>query len=98
MIRRVDNGPRRAGQIDPDAKELSELESVLEASENSGSALSQESMEEIFQELAEEATVENQLLLSKEGKQFVSKINFQRAKEESVLESSSIAKNSFRRA
>lgn len=97
MIRRVDNGPRGSGQIDPDAKELSELESVLENSENSENGLSQEDMADIFQKMAEDASVENQLLLSKDGQKIVSKIAFQKAKEESVLESSSVSKNSFRR-
>jgi len=96
MIRRVDTS-RQKEQNSGDSEELFELENIIQEAEASGSSLSEEDIKNALDEYAKDAIIETQLLQSRDGQKIVSSMNFLKAKSESVLESSSVSKNSFRR-
>jgi hypothetical protein len=95
MIRRID-GSRQKEQ-NSDGIELFELEDVIQEAEASGHSLSEKDIKDTLEKYAEEAVIETHLLQSKDGQKIVSSMNYLKAKSESVLESGSVAKNSFRR-
>lgn len=96
MIRRVDAS--RQKEQNSEGFMESELEDVIQEAESSGHSLSEEDIRDTLDKYAEEAVIETHLLKSKDGQKIVSSMNWLKAKSESVLESGSVSKNSFRRS